>query len=238
MARDAQMVGDRVNCEYYLQFADHYFRVLADNRARQEEQQARFRKPGDNDQDDEFVDDGDGFGDISDVGRSFDPRGGYGGYGNQRSEPAMARSDDEEASQPSVEQSERSQRGDDRGRDRDRDRDRSPRQQRPRREPAPTGASEPEMSSSDAARPPRPRREPAAVASEPEAPSFDAVRPRRPRREPAAAARSSEPDAPGFDAALLPPSIGRPLDSSAEENAEAPAPKRTRRARPSAQAAE
>lgn len=45
MARDAQMAGDRVNAEYYLQFADHYFRVLADNRTRQEEQQQRFRRP-------------------------------------------------------------------------------------------------------------------------------------------------------------------------------------------------
>lgn len=44
MARDAQLAGDRVNTEYYLQFADHYFRVIADNRARQEEQQARFRR--------------------------------------------------------------------------------------------------------------------------------------------------------------------------------------------------
>ncbi|MES2498220.1 MAG: DUF4167 domain-containing protein, partial [Pseudomonadota bacterium] len=26
LARDAQMQGDRVNTEYYLQFADHYFR--------------------------------------------------------------------------------------------------------------------------------------------------------------------------------------------------------------------
>ena len=43
MARDAQMSGDRVNAEYYLQFADHYFRVLADNRARQEEAQNRHR---------------------------------------------------------------------------------------------------------------------------------------------------------------------------------------------------
>ncbi len=39
MARDSQLAGDRVNTEYYLQFADHYFRVLADNRARQEEAQ-------------------------------------------------------------------------------------------------------------------------------------------------------------------------------------------------------
>jgi hypothetical protein len=38
LARDAQMQGDRVNTEYYLQFADHYFRVLSETRARFEEQ--------------------------------------------------------------------------------------------------------------------------------------------------------------------------------------------------------
>jgi len=38
MARDAQLAGDRVQSEYYLQFADHYFRVLGENRARFEEQ--------------------------------------------------------------------------------------------------------------------------------------------------------------------------------------------------------
>jgi Domain of unknown function (DUF4167) len=41
MARDAQLSGDRVMTEYYLQFADHYFRVLSDARARQEEQRPR-----------------------------------------------------------------------------------------------------------------------------------------------------------------------------------------------------
>ena len=41
LARDAQMQGDRVNTEYYLQFADHYFRVLNENRARFEEQRPR-----------------------------------------------------------------------------------------------------------------------------------------------------------------------------------------------------
>ena len=38
MARDAQMQGDRVLTENYLQFADHYFRVLNESRARYEEQ--------------------------------------------------------------------------------------------------------------------------------------------------------------------------------------------------------
>src|SRR3546814_4036959 len=33
--------GDRVQTEYYLQFADHYFRVHSDFRARQEEKQAQ-----------------------------------------------------------------------------------------------------------------------------------------------------------------------------------------------------
>src|SRR3546814_16041581 len=37
LARDAQTQGDRVTAEYYLQFADHYFRVLNEHRARQEE---------------------------------------------------------------------------------------------------------------------------------------------------------------------------------------------------------
>lgn len=36
-AHDAHLNGDRVQEEYYLQFADHYFRVLADQRQRQEE---------------------------------------------------------------------------------------------------------------------------------------------------------------------------------------------------------
>ncbi len=38
LARDAQMQGDRVMTEYYLQFADHYFRIVAEGRARFEEQ--------------------------------------------------------------------------------------------------------------------------------------------------------------------------------------------------------
>jgi Domain of unknown function (DUF4167) len=37
LARDAQQQGDRVMTEYYLQFADHYFRIVAEQRARFEE---------------------------------------------------------------------------------------------------------------------------------------------------------------------------------------------------------
>ena len=41
LAHDASLNGDRVQTEYYLQFADHYFRVIADTKARQDEQRAR-----------------------------------------------------------------------------------------------------------------------------------------------------------------------------------------------------
>ena len=52
MARDAQLGGDRVQAEYYLQFADHYFRVLGDNRPRFDEQ----RRQRDDDGSDEDSD--------------------------------------------------------------------------------------------------------------------------------------------------------------------------------------
>ena len=51
MARDAQLAGDRVQTEYYLQFADHYFRVLSENRARFEDQNQR--RPRDEEMDEE-----------------------------------------------------------------------------------------------------------------------------------------------------------------------------------------
>ena len=70
MARDAQLAGDRVQTEYFLQFADHYFRVLEESRSRYEEQQGQRR--GRN-RDDEDEDDGedlmvDAEGDDSDEG--------------------------------------------------------------------------------------------------------------------------------------------------------------------------
>jgi len=53
MARDAQLAGDRVQTEYYLQFADHYFRVLSESRARFEDQHQQSRRPRDEDMDEE-----------------------------------------------------------------------------------------------------------------------------------------------------------------------------------------
>ena len=58
LARDAQLAGDRVQTEYYLQYADHYFRVLEENRSRYEEQQAQ-RRPRREDEDDGIEVEGD-----------------------------------------------------------------------------------------------------------------------------------------------------------------------------------
>jgi len=51
LARDAQMQGDRVQTETYLQYADHYFRVLNETRVRYEEQRRPRDDYGDEDED-------------------------------------------------------------------------------------------------------------------------------------------------------------------------------------------
>ncbi|WP_338047399.1 DUF4167 domain-containing protein [Pelagerythrobacter marensis] len=58
LAQDAQHNGDRVQAEYYLQFADHYFRVIADNKARQDEQRGKRSDERDQDDDDSDEDEG------------------------------------------------------------------------------------------------------------------------------------------------------------------------------------
>ena len=53
LARDAQLAGDRVQTEYYLQYADHYFRVLGESRARFEDQRRQRGEDGDEGEGDE-----------------------------------------------------------------------------------------------------------------------------------------------------------------------------------------
>jgi hypothetical protein len=64
MARDSQLAGDRVQTEYYLQFADHYFRVLSESRARFEEQNPRRGR-------DDEMDDEDGDDDMAEAGEEL-----------------------------------------------------------------------------------------------------------------------------------------------------------------------
>jgi hypothetical protein len=54
LARDSQLAGDRVQTEYYLQYADHYFRVLNENRARFEDQRPRRDDESDEDEGEEL----------------------------------------------------------------------------------------------------------------------------------------------------------------------------------------
>jgi len=101
LARDAQMQGDRVNTEYYLQFADHYFRVLSESRARFDEQQPRPRRDEYTAQPDEdYGDEGERIG--SDDARppepifamrEAEPQRDYGGREAPDGNPAEARAD-------------------------------------------------------------------------------------------------------------------------------------------------
>jgi len=102
MARDAQLAGDRVQSEYFLQFADHYFRVLDEGRARFEEQR---RQRGDDSSDDS---DNDGnAGQASDYDRTDDD--------NRRQRDTVAQSDEDRGDDDN-----RRQRGNGSGRDRPR----------------------------------------------------------------------------------------------------------------------
>ncbi|WP_425228898.1 DUF4167 domain-containing protein [Sphingomonas sp.] len=76
MAADAQRAGDRVNTEYYLQFADHYFRVLSEQRGRFEDQQQprRGRDEFDYDGEEEYADEGDPIRGSEQFGDRDEPR--------------------------------------------------------------------------------------------------------------------------------------------------------------------
>ena len=67
LARDAHQAGDRVAAEYYMQHADHYYRVLSEGRPRQEEGRGRQTNfMDDPDPDTEFDNDGEDGGDYVD----------------------------------------------------------------------------------------------------------------------------------------------------------------------------
>ena len=122
MARDAQQAGDRVAAEYYLQYADHYYRVLGDYRERQPEQNrqrgANFYDEADgNGFGDGERDDGDD-GDGSDGDRQQDYRSG--GQGANGSQNGQLRDDYRAPRQAADDQGEyRRDRGDDRRPQRD-----------------------------------------------------------------------------------------------------------------------
>ncbi len=212
MARDAQMQGDRVNTEYYLQFADHYFRVLNDSRSRYEDQRPQSQSNGIDGDDDDYGDEGEpirsgeqsqGNRDDSrrddqrrDDGRSDPQRRDY----NQRDD---SRRDSQSRSDQQRDTQNRDSSRDDSRNDHSRDDPRPPQAAANGHTPYRNGAA----SENDAAPPP----------------SEKAVRKRSIRSRSKTTAAPATDDAPTFDAALLPPSLGIAAEPATEEK-----PKRKR----------
>ena len=252
LASDAQRQGDRVNTEYYLQFADHYFRVLADQRGRFEDQQPRRPQA-------DF--DGDGDEDCGDEGEPI--------RANEQAEPRYEQQQRPERYEGRAERPDRSEQRPERA-------ERSE-QQRPERQQQ---ARRPEGGRAEGERPrrwegERPDRRPDEIAGqrradliapgenlearaeavlEADAPLHTDVAPRRrgrPRREAVEASvevserpRTAEADGGGgegaefngVDADRLPPSLGQSIGGGANDvDNDVPRPRR-RRVRPEASA--
>ena len=106
LAQDAQHNGDRVQAEYYLQFADHYFRVIADNKARQDEAKAKRHDERGHNQSDDDDDDDDG----DDRRNNRRPRGRRDDQDDDNRKPRARRDDrdddEDEVRQPRARRSE------------------------------------------------------------------------------------------------------------------------------------
>ncbi|MFM5907797.1 MAG: DUF4167 domain-containing protein [Novosphingobium sp.] len=231
LAHDAHLNGDRVQAEYYLQFADHYFRVIADQRLRQEEQRAtrqdRFPEGGDEGGDDGEFTNGNDF-------PAFDQP-----VYNRREDraPREERGNREDRGNRE-ERSPREERGN--REDRGNREERTPREDRDQRvdEDANEAA---EMAGDDGAAEGNvfePAENP-FVRENREPRGNRGLRPRRDDRRPRRSRDDDEAPA-GLDASILPPAIGAGREEPApvaEVAEEAPAPrKRTRK--PKAEAAE
>jgi len=229
LAHDAHLNGDRVTEEYYLQFADHYFRVIADTRTRQEEQRAR--------RDDRWQDQGEE-GEDTGEGAGADYQGYDQGYGRSERAERPERDNREDRPRNDRPRDERPRDRDERPRDRDDRRDERQREDRPRRDREPRGgdtfeteqAPEPVEASEDQ---PGNIYEPAENPFVREPRPSRGLRPRRePRRAPADDDAAGDVAPAGFDPSVLPPAFGAARESVADIAAdpvageEAPAPKR------------
>ncbi len=250
LASDAHLNGDRVNAEYYLQFADHYFRVIADTRLRQEEQRSRpaerWQEGGDGGEDDgsDFVDnDFPAFDQPVYTRREREDRPAQDRPAQDR--PTQSQTDRNQTERPERNQTERPER--------------TPRPQHEERFQRPDSDGEESAQTDDNG----------SNEAESAEPSFEppenpfvrdnrgtrGLRPRREDRRPrrdeeiAGDARDAGPDAgpdsgdesSGFDASLLPPAIsaGRDVSVAAESEPQAEAPRRrTRRPRAAPDAGE
>lgn len=213
LAQDAHLNGDRVQAEYYLQFADHYFRVSADSRVRQDEQ----RSPRQNDRWQEGGEEGEEsseFGDNNDF-PSFDQP------------PAFVRREREERPQERQAERPNAERQPERQNERpyDRSNDRPRRDERP--EPVEVQVSEDNRDGvADEGEGNSPAYAPPENPFVRENRGTRGLRPRREDRRPPRDDRDEDAPA-GLDPSMLPPAISAVRDEPVEE-----APAKKPRGRP------
>ncbi len=211
LAQDAHLNGDRVQAEYYLQFADHYFRVSADTRVRQDEQRGGRR--------DENSGEGGGYdqGDENEFGNENDIPGFDQPMNYRREEPREPKEPRENREPRETFQ----QRPADDAREARGYEQRGP--QRPRGDTAQpvAEASEPEGGQSEPS------------GGNPFVRNTRGLRPRRERVERPAREQNTDSDEPlGLDPSILPPAITEGRAAVIEDAAEeAPAPRRRGRPR-------
>ncbi|CAM3376005.1 MULTISPECIES: DUF4167 domain-containing protein [Sphingomonas] len=203
LAAEAQRQGDRVNTEYYWQFADHYFRVLSETRSRFEEQNQRRQReePRDDQYDDGFDNDAEDYGDEGDPIRPGEQQG-------EVEQPRRERQPRETYARDNQQRDERPRR----------DRDDRPRRE-PREDRRPMRAEQPPVAAEDV--------QPVVTTEVAAAPQAEEEAPRRrgrPRRERPAEVQDAGEQT-GFDADRLPPAL------SAAPEAEAVAEEKPRRRR-------
>lgn len=253
LAQDAHLNGDRVQAEYYLQFADHYFRVIADTRVRQDEQRAR--PAGERWQEQEPEDDA---GDFSVEGdfAAFDRAPSRQERENRDERPRedRPRQDRPRDERPRDDRPREDRPRDERPRDdrprEDRPRDERPRDDRPREDRPRRFKRDRDVESEAAVEAPLPGEGVPAIEGEPIADASDnpfvresrgtrGLRPRNEKRQRPAATD----DAPArFDPSSLPPSISArsepepqaapaPAPAPVAADEDAPAPKKRGRPR-------
>lgn len=203
MAQDAQVNGDRVNAEYYHQFADHYFRVNADTQARREEQrQARDEQRGPSSDRNENRDDNRRDSDEQEDGD------------NQDYSPRARQQSGQQNSQQSDRQNDRRPKVNTKTSDRDEDR-------RDEAVASDTDNGDDEAATVVEKKPVRARRprQPVTAAAD-ASPNKDRTEKAKPERAKTKATEANG-DSNGFDVSVLPPAIAiQPDDSAGDESAE------------------
>jgi Domain of unknown function (DUF4167) len=211
LAHDAHLNGDRVTEEYYLQFADHYFRVISDTRVRQEEQRSK--------RDDRWQEGGEGQREDSEEQGEYAVETDDYGYETQPRREDRPRYEE----RPRFEDRPRQVQD-----DRPRQEERPSQNERPRYEDRSARDPDGEQDVAEGAEQATPY-EPAENPFTRDARPTRGLRPRRDDRRPRRDDREPRDNrAPEFDASILPPAISTVSESAPPEDVAAEPAKRPR----------